>query len=136
MNQAVDLAPSEEVAFLPNPYIPMLSIGELYAGIILGKNGDADHHLILLPAKFDGRLDHKKATEWAAENGGELPNRREQSLLYANLKEEFEEAGYWSGETHAAYADYAWYQFFDNGSQHNILKLYTMRVRAVRRIAI
>ena len=31
----------------------MLKAGEQYAGIILGKNGDPDHHLILLPGEAD-----------------------------------------------------------------------------------
>ena len=68
-----------------------LKAGELYAGIILGKDGQPDHHLILLPGEPAKRLSWDRAVKWATKNGGELPTRREQSLLFANLKEEFEE---------------------------------------------
>jgi len=113
----------------------ILKAGEEYAGIILGKNGDPDHHLILLPGEAES-VNWNNAKEFAAKAGGELPTRREQSLLYANLKECFQESAYWSGEQHAAYADYAWYQHFDEGYQSFSSKLSTLRARAVRRVAI
>ena len=31
----------------------ILKKGELYAGLILGKNGETDHHLILLPGEAE-----------------------------------------------------------------------------------
>lgn len=36
-----------------------------------------------------------------------LPDRRKQFLLYANLKGQFKEARYWSGEQHASASDNA-----------------------------
>lgn len=57
-----------------------LKPNELYAGIILGKDGAPDHHLILLPGKADD-VNFKKAGDWAKSIGGELPTRREQSLM-------------------------------------------------------
>jgi len=113
----------------------ILKAGEEYAGIILGKNGDSDHHLILLPGEAES-VNWNHAKEFAAKAGGELPTCREQSLLYVNLKECFQERAYWSGEQHAANADYAWYQLFYYGNQLYDTKNYSLRARAVRRVAI
>ena len=62
--------------------------------------------------------------------------RREQSLLYANLKSEFEEAWYWSCEEHASDGSYAWGQSFYFGSQSITHKSYEGRARAVRRLPL
>lgn len=113
----------------------ILKNGELYAGLILGKNGEPDHHLILLPGEAES-VNWEAAKKFAAKAGGELPTRREQSLLFANLKEEFQSNYYWSGEQHASNSDCAWCQNFNYNNQslnHNFIKL---RARAVRRLAI
>ena len=88
-----------------------LKDNEHYAGIMLGKGGEPDHHLILLPGETES-VNFEGAEKFAVKAGGELPTRREQSLLFANLKEQFKPNWYWSGEQHAAYSDYAWYQKF------------------------
>lgn len=113
----------------------LLKAGEEYAGIILGKNGEPDYHLILMPGQATD-VSWTKAKEFAAKAGGELPTRREQSLLFANLKEQFDERAYWSCEQHASYSAYAWYQFFIHGNQHNNGTDGKLRARAVRRVAI
>jgi len=112
-----------------------LKPGEQYAGLILGKNGAPDHHLILLPGQV-ADVSWKDAQKAAADAGGELPTRREQALLYANLKEEFEPRWYWSCEEHASGSGCAWYQYFDNGNQHYDGKNNTFRARFVRRLII
>lgn len=109
-----------------------LAPGERYAGILLGKDGAADHHLILLPGEIED-AQWGPACEWAVEQGGELPTRREQSLLFANLKDEFEDAYYWSGERYESNSGWAWYQFFGYGYQNTYLQDYALRARAVRR---
>jgi hypothetical protein len=114
---------------------PSLAAGELYAGVILGKDGEPDHHIILLPGAVEN-MTWEKAKEWAASVGGELPTRREQSLLYANLKEEFAEAWYWSGTQSARYSYGAWNQGFDVGGQGNGRKYDEFRARAVRRLVL
>ncbi|MCY0854287.1 DUF1566 domain-containing protein [Cupriavidus sp. D39] len=114
---------------------PALAAGELYAGLILGKDGAPDHHLILLPDSAED-VTWEQAKEWAAAAGGELPTRREQSLLFANLKEEFESAWYWSGEQYAGTSTNAWGQHFLGGSQGNYHKLNEFRARAVRRLLV
>ena len=111
-----------------------LAPGEHYAGIIVGKDGEASYHLILLPGEGDD-LDWNAAKDWAKEIGGELPTRREQSLLYANLKEHFQGFYYWSGEQHENKA-YAWCQVFGTGYQTITITHVELQARAVRRISI
>ena len=112
-----------------------IKAGENYAGLILGKDGNQSHHLILLPGNIN-EVNWTDALAWAKEQGGELPTRREQSLLFANLKEEFKDEYYWSSEQHASYSDYAWFQGFDNGNQNYTFKDNELRARAVRRLII
>jgi len=109
--------------------------GEQYAGIILGKNGEQNYHLILLSGEIED-ANWQKSTDWAKSIGGELPTRREQALLYANLKEQFKDKWYWSCEQHAADPDFAWMQFFGYGNQLDFPKSNDYRARAVRRLII
>jgi len=109
--------------------------GEIYAGLLLGKDGEPDTHIFLLAGKAE-KVNWDQAREWAAKIGGDLPTRREQSLLFANLKEQFEPAYYWSNEQHASNSDYAWFQYFVIGNQNNLTKSYSGRARAVRRLII
>jgi hypothetical protein len=108
---------------------------EVYAGLLLGADGAPDQHIFLLPGQAED-VSWDDAQKWAEAVGGALPTRREQSLLFANLKGEFEARWYWSCEQHAAYEAYAWYQYFGNGYQGNTHKTYGGRARAVRRLAI
>ena len=113
----------------------ILKKGEHYTGIILGKDGEPDYHLILLPGDAEG-VNWEAAKKFAVKAGGELPTRREQALLFANLKEEFQECAYWSSTQHASKPDCAWYQNFEYGDQYNYRKLYNCRARAIRRLVI
>jgi len=114
-----------------------LAPGEHYAGIITGKDGEPSYHLVLLPGQADD-ITWDKAMEWAGKQGGEyvasLPTRREQALLYANLKEEFEERAYWSCEAHESESGWAWRQLFSSGDQYDTRKYVEFRARAVRRL--
>lgn len=114
--------------------IPTLNEGEAYAGIVVLK-GTPTHHLVLLPGDL-AQADWKKAVAWAKEQGGELPTRREQALLFANAPEEFERDWYWSGEQHAAHPDCAWFQLFTDGYQDSYGIVSELRARAVRRLII
>jgi len=114
---------------------PILAEGERYAGILLSKDGAPDCHLVLLPAD-PGKMEWSAAKDWAASIGGELPTRREQALLYANLPEEFERTWYWSNEQRAEYSLSAWVQDFGNGIQVCSHKGHESRARAVRRSPI
>lgn len=126
-------APATNAAVLPATLtIPTLAEGEKYAGLVL--EDGVWHHLILLPAAEPKACGWKKAMEWAKENGGDLPTRREQAVLYGNLPEEFEKDWYWSS-TPPADAGYAWCQDFYSGSQ-NYYSTSKLRARAVRRVTI
>lgn len=122
-----------KVAALAAITLPALAKGEHYAGIIL-ENGRPALHLVLLPGKTQGPW--AECVEWAKKQGGELPSRREQSLLFANAKEHFEERWYWSGEQRAGAAGCAWSQGFGNGAQDCGGVSLTYRARAVRRVVI
>lgn len=118
-----------------------LAPGEEYAGIVLGKDGEQSHHLILLPGDKEN-INWNDANKWAAELDGSLPTRREQALLYSNLKEQFEgtyywSSEYWSSEHHASGSGYAWYQGFLDGSQYGYgYKSSELCARVVRRLTI
>lgn len=108
--------------------------GEAYAGLILGKNGAPDHHLVLLAGDIDD-VTWTTAREWAVRAGGELPNRRELSLLHANLKELFARVWYWSAEQSEVRSQLVWGQNFSSGIQTMYGRQFHGRARAVRRIA-
>ncbi len=112
-----------------------LQPGEHYAGLIIGKDGEPSHHLVLLPGEAEG-VNWKDAKAWAAEQSGELPTRREQALLYANLKEQFKAEWYWSAQEYESDPAYAWCQNFYDGNQIDLHKSNELRARAVRRLEI
>ena len=113
-----------------------LEPGEEYAGQIIGKDSEPSYHLILRPGEISGKS-WQESTAWAKDNGGELPTRREQSLLFANCQEHFEKDWYWSCETHKENDAYAWCQYFDDGDQNDNRKdVNDCRARAVRRFPI
>lgn len=111
----------------------MLQEGESYAGLILGKGGEPDYHLVLL-AHDVSDVSWPMAREWAAGQAGELPNRRELALLFANLREQFERAWYWSSETHETRAQLVWGQNFASGIQTVYGRPFRGHARAVRRV--
>ena len=115
--------------------IPPLTDGETYIGAIGDKNGEV-YHVILLPSDKDCTT-WKKAMNWAKKAGGDLPNRIEQSMLWANHRDLFKKDWYWSNETHHIYSTSAWYQGFLTGNQTSTRKDGgNCRARAVRRLPI
>ena len=111
----------------------VLRQGERYAGLLLDDAGKPLHHLLLLPGAAED-LTWQAALDWAKGQGGELPTRREQSLLFANLKGEFEDRYYWSSEQYSAHD--AWFQNFGLGDQGAYVKDDEYRARAVRRFPV
>jgi hypothetical protein len=112
-----------------------LQEGEFYAGLILGKDSMPDYHLILLPGDA-ADVSWPAARDWSAERGGELPTRRELSLLFANLREQFERSWYWSNEHHETRVQLVWGQNFASGIQTVYGRPYRGHARAVRRVPI
>jgi len=115
--------------------VPALNTGETYVGAIISACGTYSHHTILLPGDHDD-ANWNAAMDWAKSLGGDLPNRIEQSLLFATLKDQFKRDWYWSNTLHASAASYAWCQYFIIGLQYDYLILTQCRARAVRRLPI
>ncbi|OQS42303.1 DUF1566 domain-containing protein [Chromobacterium haemolyticum] len=111
--------------------LPELKEGEKYAGLIL-VDGKPSHHVVLLDG--DIKATWGDAMAWAAEQSGDLPNREEQALLYANLKSEFEPSWYWSNTQYSRGDAYG--QDFDGGYQFGDAMSSYLRARAVRRLPI
>ena len=135
------LEPVEDAATCAAPTAPA-RIGEryqggIYAGLSRGEDGKPDAHLVLLDAVPEGELNWKDATAWAEGlgDGARLPTRFESALLYANLRDQIDTAGwYWTGTQSSAGT--AWVQDFNDGSQYDDTKDDEGRARAVRRLEI
>lgn len=117
------------------PVRDTLRQGEYYAGVILGKDGAPDHHLILLPGEIDD-VTWAAARDWAVRVGGELPNRRELALLFANQKEQFQRVWYWSREPSETRSQLVWGENFSSGIQTMYGRQFHGRARAVRRVIL
>ena len=115
--------------------LPPLAEGEVYIGVVGDKNGDF-HHVILLPGD-NGYAPWDEQLAWAKTIGGDLPNRIEQAMLWANHRDQFEQDWYWSSESYHRNDAYAWCQYFSYGNQgcHHKDDNYC-RARAVRRLPI
>lgn len=116
-----------------DPVRETLKEGEFYAGLILGKDGAPDHHVILLPGDAQD-VTWSAARQWAVLAGGDLPTRRELSLLNANLREQFGKMWYWSSEQSEARSQLVWGQNFSSGIQTMYGRQFHGRGRAVRRV--
>lgn len=136
---AVEDLPAEAAPFVPAdtaqrdlPPVGAEWHGGKYAGLTL----DGDHlaALILLPGDFQGTF--AEAKDWAEKEDGGLPSRHDQLVLFKNMKSEFKDTWYWSGEQRAGDAGCAWYQLFSGGGQDWDGVSSRSRARAVRRIPI
>jgi len=76
----------------------------IYAGLSL--HAEQPFALVLLPGELDSAK-WNDAVAWAEKQGGALPSRIDQLVLFKNLKSEFKEAYYWSVEEYAPVPDYA-----------------------------
>ena len=117
--------------------------GGIYAGVIGGKDGAPDYHLVHAPVENElADLNWADALEAAKQpiNGfsdWSLPDRREARLLSINTHEGFDmDDWYWTSTPYADYPDYAWFQGFDDGCQAGFRKSGEYRARAVRRLII
>lgn len=128
-----------QAATTPEFFLPSTTIylrqGEHYAGLIVGHDGEPSYHLVLLSGEAES-INWNAAKEWAAGQGGELPTRREQSLLFANLRDQFKPECYWSNQQHEDNDAWAWAQPFYYGTQGYYRESLALRARAVRRLVI
>ena len=113
---------------------PPLAEGEVYVGALGNKNGDIEHVILLSGDNADATWEEQMA--WAKSIGGDLPNRIEQAMLWANHRDQFKKDWYWSNETHHRDPGWACYQFFSRGYQGDTVKDTKLRARAVRRLSI
>lgn len=116
--------------------------GGLFAGIMTATDG-SEFALILADEKPEEiTLDHEDATTFAAgleideHKDFSLPDRRESLLLFINLKDQFEEAYYWTSTQHPDDSSHAFIQYFGYGRQNWYHKSNRYRARAVRRLPI
>ncbi|SIR00695.1 DUF1566 domain-containing protein [Pseudacidovorax sp. RU35E] len=110
-----------------------LKQGERYAGAVIDDDGQVLHHLMLM-AGVATDVGWKQARAWAEAQGGELPTRQEQALLFANCKPHLLGRSHWSCEVHEDDASYAWDCYFDNGIQSYYHQSAALAAVAVRRI--
>jgi len=105
----------------------------MFAGVITLPDGK-HYAVVLLADKPAKRLAWKDAMSWAESVGGHLPTRPIAAMLFANAKDQFEEAWHWTSESFDG--SYAWSQNFHYGSQGFTHKSYEGRARAVRLIQL
>lgn len=95
--------------------------GGIYAGIMRGRDGEPDYHLIVGPGldvqNWQSALNAAAALTCGGHSDYRLPYRAEQALQFANVPELFQRKWYWSYEQHAADSLFAWAQHFDTGYQ-------------------
>lgn len=95
--------------------LPPLAEGEVYVGAIGDQHGNV-HHVILLPGDSN-EASWEEQLAWAKSIGGDLPTRVEQSMLWANCRDQFKKDWYWSNEPYELISGCAWYQYFHDGNQ-------------------
>lgn len=111
-----------------------LAAGEHYAGSVLDADGQHRAHLVLMAARAEHDMTWQDALEWAEAEGGALPTRQEQALLFANCKPHLQAGWHWSCEEHESDASFAWFCNFRNGYQHGYRKSDEGSAVAVRRV--
>lgn len=110
--------------------------GGVYAGQVREDDG-TQYHLILSDVKPASRLKWRAGLAWAktvsvdGHTDFELPTRRANALLFANLSDRFERAWHWSSTEYSA--SVAWGCYFTSGGQHGDDEDYEGCCRAVRR---
>lgn len=126
----------------PAAAIPMPRINSTYAGgevmgVMAGQGGKPDYLLIDLGVEPTADVTWKEAIAWAKSVGGELPTRREQSVMFGNRRDgQYQLRWYWSCEQYAGTESCAWFQYFNDGNQSYYRKDDHYRARAVRRVLI
>ena len=115
--------------------IPPCKKGERWAGLILKENGKPDYHLFKLPGQLD-KTNYAGALAYAKKQGGEPPTLRDLALMRTNLRAQFQDKWYWSGEESRSSSGWAWMQGFANGGQSSDSKGFEVCAVAVRRVFI
>lgn len=106
-------------------------MAETYIGFYSDKDGNRVDFWLLDGDNADAT--HEAQLEWAKSIGGDLPNRIEQAMLWANHRDQFKRCWYWSNEIHHTESGWAWSQTFTSGNQDRNTRILELRARAVRR---
>ena len=103
MNTAIQSIPITDL-----PALGTTLEGGTFAGVITTKDGT--HCAVIRLPENGTELTWKKAMNWAAKQGGELPTRPVAALLFANVKATLPSGWHWTSEEEGA--SYAWYCHF------------------------
>lgn len=122
----------QSTPFSALPTIGAALLGGIFAGITTTREG-THAAVVLLTEQPEQELTWQAAMDWAKEHDAQLPARPVSALLFANVKDQFEEDWYWTCEESSWSPSYAWYQYFGYGAQLYSHKGAEGRVRAVRR---
>ena len=106
--------------------------GGTFAGLTTRKDG-THCAVVLLPDQGTG-LTWKEACNWAQKLDTELPSRPVAALLFANVKDQLRPKWHWTSDSYDA--SYAWYCYFNYGTQNSHLKSYEGAAVAVRLIPL
>ena len=106
--------------------------GGIFAGVTTKKDGT--HCAVTLLPEQGEKLTWKKAMNWAAKQGGELPSRPVAALLFANVKSQLKPMWHWTSEEDDA--SFAWVCHFSYGFQLINRKSYGGSAVAVRLIPL
>ena len=116
--------------------------GGIYAGVVRGRDGEPDYHLILCqeaPKKdyaWQAALELAKTIEADGHKDFAVPSRWESALLYANLQDQFEtDRWHWTSTQYSEGSAFGQY-FLGGGGQISTVKAYERRVRFVRLIPL
>ena len=130
-------APRTVPIAMPEGFAALPAVGsEWQGGIYAGLSIDEGKVIALVLLPGEEKLNWEEAKAWAQKQGGALPSRIDQLVLFKNVKGEFKDAWYWSGEQYAGNGVFAWYQLFGYGYQNFAPKDFDYRARAVRRLPI
>ena len=130
------IAAYESKPTLPNIFpveltAPELLPGETWIATLVADDGKTKYHLTVLDGDND-EADWDTQMRWAKEQGGDLPDRVEQAILFKYAKHLFKGEAYWSNTQYSSLN--AWYQDFDSGYQYYGNKSSELRARVVRRL--
>ena len=114
--------------------MPALEKGEVWICGMVQLDGRVVH-TILMPGESKD-LKHQDTMAWAKKQGGDLPDRVEQAVLFRDYRKLFQQRAYWSNTTHADFSGDAWGQYFDDGTSSYWNKDLKLLARAVRRETI
>ena len=127
MNTAIQSIPITDL-----PALGTTLEGGTFAGVITTKDGT--HCAVIRLPENGTELTWKKAMNWAAKQGGELPTRPVAALLFANVKATLPSGWHWTSEEEGA--SYAWGCDFYYGGQIISHESYEGSAVAVRLIPL